>query len=805
MFRNKKTKRNLVVVLMVSIGFAGLLGEPGLAAADTIESVEVRITASDDYFETSPTLGSDDVSDMVVYTSCHLLPDGSIGLGEIMCQRLDADGLPDGPVIQVSDGTTDDRLNDVSGPLIVYSAFLTMGSQVGQVKVFDLNSGQTETITEDAAAIFEARICGTAVVWTQCDPDGFKVMYYDLAWGTSLPVKVGGPSPPARNVDIGERFIVWEEGPTYQNDIKAYDHILGTTTTVSNDPDSDEGQPATSGNWVVWEATAADGTMTIELADLSQFPCAPDCSAARYTAVANHANTFRPSIIGSPDADLVAYESDLYGNYDIFLYRISDGAGFQVTTQEDNQWLNNLFGNKVAYADERNASRDIYVSTFEFVPVGPCVEPPSGLVGWWPGDGDADDIWGENHGTLVNGATFVSGKVEQAFSFDGVDDYVEVPDDASLKPGTSCFTVDFWVRTSNVEFQLLLLKGGSEAGSGGLIEFATGFVDAGDKITYVLGDGDGHNIRTDGITSPDVIDGEWHHIALTVDGPNQHATLYVDGVKDFTRSITGLNSIDPDGPLLFGGGVGVGDMKGELDEIEFFDRELSEPEIEAIYNAGSAGKCKQADIDVSPAEYDFGEVELGTSSTVILTIYNAGCGDLTVDSIEFAAGSSADFTITTIPSLPAVVAPGGTLGDVEITYTASAEGLAAAGLEIGSDDPDEPLVAVSLSGTGVEVELPPSEQIQATLDFFDASVDDGTLVGDGPGNSAENRLNALRNMIETAGDLIEDGLLDDACQQLQDAYKKTDGEPRPPDFVTGEATSVLAILIQDLMTSIGCG
>lgn len=568
MFRNKQRKRNLVVVLMVSIGFAGLLGEPGLAAADTIESVEVRITASDDYFETSPTLGSDDFGDMVVYTSVPLLPDGSRGPGEIACQRLDADGLTDGPVIQVSDGTTDDQLNDVSGPLIVYSAFLSTGTRVGQVKVFDLNSGHTETLIEDAATLFEARICGTAVVWTQGDPGGLKVMYYDLAWGTSLPVKIGGPNPPARNVDIGERFVVWEEEGTYQGNIKAYDHILGTTTTVSNDPDSDERQPATSGNWVVWEATTADG-MTIELADISDQPI------DRYTAVANHANTYAPSI----DGDLVAYESDLDGNFDIFLYRISDGAGFQVTTQEDNQWLNNLFGNKVAYADDRNASRDIYVSTF------------------------------------------------------------------SLPP----------------------------------------------------------------------------------------------------------------------------------------------------------------DIDVSPAEYDFGEVELGTSSTVIITISNAGCGDLTVDSIEFAAGSSADFDIATVPSLPAVVAPDSTLADVVITYTPSAAGLASAVLNIGSNDPDEPLVAVSLSGTGVVVEPPPSEQIQATLDFFDASVDDGTLVGDGPGNSAENRLNALRNMIETAGDLIEDGLLDDACQQLQDVYKKTDGEPRPPDFVTGEAASELAILIQDLLTNIGCG
>jgi len=59
-------------------------------------------------------------------------------------------------------------------------------------------------------------------------------------------------------------------------------------------------------------------------------------------------------------------------------------------------------------------------------------------------------------------------------------------------------------------------------------------------------------------------------------------------------------------------------------------------------------------------------------------------------------------------------------------------------------------------------------------------------------------------MIEAAGDLVEDGLLADACQQLGDAYKKTDGEDNPPDFVTGSAAADLAGTILDLMDSLGC-
>ncbi len=35
-----------------------------------------------------------------------------------------------------------------------------------------------------------------------------------------------------------------------------------------------------------------------------------------------------------------------------------------------------------------------------------CAPPPAGLIAWWPGDGNAQDIVGSNDGTLVNGATF---------------------------------------------------------------------------------------------------------------------------------------------------------------------------------------------------------------------------------------------------------------------------------------------------------------------------------------------------------------------------------------------------------------
>lgn len=76
------------------------------------------------------------------------------------------------------------------------------------------------------------------------------------------------------------------------------------------------------------------------------------------------------------------------------------------------------------------------------------------------------------------------------------------------------------------------------------------------------------------------------------------------------------------------------------------------------------------------------------------------------------------------------------------------------------------------------------------------------MVGEGPGASANGRLKALRNMLERAEELIDQGLIGEAIQQLEDAYKKVDGNPKPPDFANGSEASALATMIQNLISSL---
>lgn len=98
-------------------------------------------------------------------------------------------------------------------------------------------------------------------------------------------------------------------------------------------------------------------------------------------------------------------------------------------------------------------------------------------------------------------------------------------------------------------------KGGTWEASGGMIIFDTGSGGS-DKIRYILGDSDGNNIATE--EGGSINDGQFHHIAIAVvaeDGEYKLSTLYVNGEEDFTRSLTGLGSIDPIGPLFLGGAI----------------------------------------------------------------------------------------------------------------------------------------------------------------------------------------------------------------------------------------------------------
>lgn len=118
-------------------------------------------------------------------------------------------------------------------------------------------------------------------------------------------------------------------------------------------------------------------------------------------------------------------------------------------------------------------------------------------------------------------------------------------------------------------------------------------------------------------------------------------------------------------------------------------------------------------------------------------------------------------------------------------------------LTVTDDDGD-----IDTATSAVEI-LTPADAVKEALDYIDDVVESGDLIGVGKGNSANGKLGALIHMLERAYDLINGGDLEDARIQLEDAYKKCDGNPKPPDFVAGSVAEELANMIMVIRISLG--
>ena len=87
---------------------------------------------------------------------------------------------------------------------------------------------------------------------------------------------------------------------------------------------------------------------------------------------------------------------------------LADGGQFLGTASPvlsiGNAQTANAGGYSVVVANAIGSATSTLASLTVVVP-GSCLPAAAGLVGWWPGDGNANDITGTNNGTLQGGAT----------------------------------------------------------------------------------------------------------------------------------------------------------------------------------------------------------------------------------------------------------------------------------------------------------------------------------------------------------------------------------------------------------------
>jgi len=214
-----------------------------------------------------------------------------------------------------------------------------------------------------------------------------------------------------------------------------------------------------------------------------------------------------------------------------------------------------------------------------------CVEPPSDLVSWWPGDGNANDIVDGNPGTLVNGATFTAGKVGQAFSFDGVNDFVTIGDPANLQL-TGDFTITAWVNPNSVgRVHHIFLR---RAPACGQIGYGFGL----NPPNNVLDSNDGFSNITSGLLVPV---NQFSFVAVVSNDAADTFDFYVNDQTTLGVPVASQLGNPANANIQIGQANGCSLttlFEGLIDEVSIYDRALSASEIQDIFDAGKAGKCK---------------------------------------------------------------------------------------------------------------------------------------------------------------------------------------------------------------------
>jgi hypothetical protein len=215
---------------------------------------------------------------------------------------------------------------------------------------------------------------------------------------------------------------------------------------------------------------------------------------------------------------------------------------------------------------------------------------------------------------------------------------------------------------------------------------------------------------------------------------------------------------------------------------------------------------------ISSIGYDFEEVEIGSSEKTMVTITNLEDTDTVISGLVFVNTTCSDFSILHTPDNLTIPAKG--IIEVEIGYTPSSIGTCSDTLRIYNGTPFPSMV--TFVGTGVEPAVTKLdlfygrkqslEQITHIKSFINESLGNGTLKGTkGPGKgkrTAQNRVRSFNKMLIIATHMIENGNIEAAHNKLITVYKKTDGNPNPKDFVTGNNAADLAVKIQSLILSL---
>lgn len=386
--------------------------------------------------------------------------------------------------------------------------------------------------------------------------------------------------------------------------------------------------------------------------------------------------------------------------------------------------------------------------------------PTNGLSAYWKLDGTgtsttASDTSGNgNTGSLKNGALWTPGKLNNGLSFDGVNDYVLVPNSTSLNISGKALSLSLWANIPDATSDEVLLgkMWGTSGFSAPYYQYAIEYMAGTKKIAFYFGNTSSKLVGPFTMTVPYNV---WTHIAFTYDGVNVRG--YVDGVQQFaTPQTTSIASRT--GALRLGTDNKTNQpLKGKLDEVRIYNRTLTAQEVASVYGdvsapdttapsiptglTGTAPATTQTNLAWTISSDNVGVigykvyrngVQIATTTTP--SYVNTGLTPSTTYAYSVAAydlaGNVSALSVTvnvttpstppvdtTAPSVPAgVVAVAVSTTQINLTWSASTDNVGVAGYRVLRNGTQ---IATTTSATYSNTGLNPSTSYTYTVSAYD--------------------------------------------------------------------------------------